>query len=242
MKKTAVITGSVKGLGRYIAFSLAKDGYTVALHYNKSRKEAEKLLFDIKKISPDSILVQADLRIDKEVKNEFKKIFLELKSVDLLINNVGNFIYKKFEDTSNEEFADILETNVLCTLYCSRAVLPQMRKEKKGHIINIGTVGADTLTLRQKSAGYFIAKNGLYHLTKMMAWEEARNGIHINMISPASLAEDIFEADQFPMGRSANYEDVYKVLRFLTSEDAYYINGANIEVAGAFIPGLSKGK
>ena len=114
-----------------------------------------------------------------------------------------------------------------------------MRKVKSGHIINIGTVGADGLTLRAKSTPYFMAKNALYYLTKMMAREEARHGIHVNMVSPASLVEDIFKAGDFPMGRSAKYSDVVKVINFLISPDAYYINGANIEVAGGFIPGVS---
>ena len=75
-------------------------------------------------------------------------------------------------------------------------------------------------------------------LTKAMAWEEARHGIHVNMISPASLETDIFKPSDFPMGRSAKHEDVIGALKFLLSDDAAYVNGANIEVAGAFIPGI----
>lgn len=242
MKKTAIVTGSAKGLGKHLAVSLAKDGFAVSLHFNKRKKEAEKTLSEIRKISPNSILVQGDLKNEKEVKAAFSKILKEFKSIDLLVNNVGNFLYKEFFRTTNTEFKDIIESNIYSTLLCSRAVLPLMRKDKKGHIINIGTVGADSLTIREKSSPYFMAKHGVYYLTKMMAWEEARHGIHINMISPASMVEDIFEAGQFPMGRSAKYDDVYKVLRFLISKEAYYINGANIEVAGAFIPGLAQGK
>ena len=113
-----------------------------------------------------------------------------------------------------------------------------MRKQKSGHIINIGAVGANKIQVLEKSTPYYMAKTALYSLTKIMAWEEAKYGIHINMVSPASVETDIFKAADFPMGRSANYEDVVKVLRFLTGDDAYYINGANIEVAGGFIPGM----
>lgn len=237
--KVAVVTGSAKGLGRAIALELADSGYTVVVHYRKSRDEANKVLAQIRDKSPKSIVVSGDLRDEVAVAKIFKEIFGELRKVDVLVNNVGDYLYKEFDKTTNEEFANIVESNLYSSLFCSRAVLPYMRKSKSGHIVNIGTVGAERFTLRQKSTPYFMAKNALYYLTKMMAWEEAKNGIHVNMISPASLATDIFKSSDFPMGRSAKYDDVIKVLRFLISEEASYVNGANVEVAGAFIPELS---
>lgn len=238
MQKVAVVTGSAKGLGRAIAFSLAREGYAVAVHFKKSKAEAGKVLDSIVKKSPRSIVVSGDLTDEQQVETMFGQIYKKLGRVDLLLNNIGNFLYKEFSKTTNSEIKDILESNIYSTLFCSRAVLPQMRKQKSGYIINIGSVGAETMTVTEKSTPYFIAKNALYSLTKIMAWEEARHGIHVNMVSPASLETDIFKASDFPMGRSANYEDVVKVIRFLTSDDAYYINGANIEVAGGFIPGM----
>ncbi len=239
MKKVAVITGSAKGLGRAIALSLADHGFTVVVCYRKSKKEADEVLTKVKKKSPDSIAVSGDLTDNQAVQKIFGQIEKSLKRVDLLVNNVGNFIYKKLSETSASEFKDLVESNIYSTYFCSRAVLPVMRKQKSGQIINIGVVGAERLHLLEKSAMYFFAKHGVYLLTKMMAREEAKHGVHVNMISPASLATDIFKASDFPMGRPATYDDVIKVLFFLISADAYYINGANIEIAGGFIPGLS---
>ena len=238
MEKVAVVTGSAKGLGRAIALALADRGYTLVIHYRKSKKEAKEVLAQVKKNSPQSILVCADLSVEAKVTKMFAEIFAKLKRVDLLVNNVGSFLYKKFSMMTTFEFRDLIESNIYSTFFCSRAVLAYMRKVKSGHIINIGAVGADRLNLLTKSAPYFYAKNGAYMLTKMMAHEEAENDIHVNMISPASLETDIFRAFDFPMGRSAKYDDVVKVLLFLISSDAYYINGANIEVAGGFIPGM----
>src|SRR3990167_3990736 len=208
MQKVAVVTGSAKGLGKK------------------------------KKKSPRSITVSGDLTDEKQVKSMFDQISRVFGRVDLLVNNAGNFLYKEFSKTTNSEFRDVVESNIYSALFCSRAVLPKMRKQKSGHIINIGTVGADKIQILEKSTPYYMAKTALYSLTKIMAWEEAQNGIHVNMISPASLETDIFKAGDFPMGRSANYDDVVKVLKFLTGDDAYYINGANIEVAGGFIAGM----
>lgn len=238
MEKVAVITGAAKGLGRKIALFLASEGYYVVVHYKSSQKEAEATLKKIKRVSPKSISLGCDLKSEAEVSTAFSKILGKFRRVDVLINNVGNFLYKKLSETSNEEFRDILESSLYSTLYCSRAVLPIMRKQKSGLIINIGAVGAERFVFRERVIPYFMAKNALYFLTKAMAWEEAKNGIHINMISPASMKTDIFKPRDFPMGRGASYEDVLKVLKFLISKDAYYINGANIEVAGAFIPGM----
>ena len=238
MQKVAVVTGSAKGLGKAIALSLVEGGFTAVIHFRKSKSDAEKLLNLVRKKSPKSIMVFGDLTDEKQVKLMFDQVYKTLGRVDLLVNNVGNFLYKEFSKTTNSEFKDIIESNLYSALFCSRAVLPQMRKQKSGYIINIGSVGAGTMTVTEKSTPYFMAKNALYSLTKIMAWEEAGYGIHINMISPASLETDIFKAEDFPMGRSANYDDVVKILKFLTSNDAYYINGANIEVAGAFIPGM----
>ena len=236
--KVAVVTGSAKGLGRAIALALA-DEFTIVVHYRKSKKEAEEVLSQVRKKSPKSILVSGDLTNEKIVADIFDQIFDKLKRVDLLVNNVGDFIYKEFGKTTSREFRDIVESNLYPSLFCTRSVLPYMRKSKSGHIINIGTVGAERLTLRKKSTPYFMAKNALYYLTKAISWEEAKHGVHVNMVSPASLVADIFKPSDFPMGRPASYDDVVGVIKFLTSESAYYITGANIEVAGAFIPGMS---
>ena len=238
MQKVAVVTGAAKGLGKAIALSLALDGYIVAVHYRKSKADAQKELDSILEKSPKSILVSGDLTDEKQAEAALGQIYKKLGRIDLLVNNVGNFLYREFSKTTNFEFRDIVESNVYSTLFCSRAVLPMMRKNKFGSIINIGAAGADRFIFRRHVVPYFMAKNGVYVLTKAMAQEESRYGIRINMVSPASMRTDIFKKKDFPMGREVKYSDVAKAIKFLISKDAYYINGANVEVAGAFIPGM----
>lgn len=237
MEKVAVVTGASKGLGKAVALSLANEGYKVVVHFRESVKDAKLVAGEIDKIS-GALAVGADLTREEEVEAMFGKIVGKFKRVDVLVNNVGNFLYKKFGDTSNGEFRDVMESNIYSTLFCSRFALKQMRKQKSGHIVNVGSVGADRFTFRENSIPYFLAKNGVYILTKTMAWEEARNGIHVNMVSPASMKTDIFAKNDFPMGRETQYRDVIDAVLFLISDKAYYINGANIEVSGAFIPGM----
>src|SRR3989344_5684134 len=234
--KNALVTGSAKGLGREIALALGGWGFIPVIHYHKSRKDAEKVVSEIKNKGIKSKAYGADLLKEEDAEQLVKDVVSDFGTIDLLINNVGNFLYKDFNKTTNAEFRDMVESNIYPTLYVSRAVLPFMRKQKSGQIINIGAVGADRILIRSKSTPYFIGKTGAFILTKMMAWEEAKNGIRINMVSPASLVEDIFKASDFPMGRSARPADVISAIKFLISPENSYINGANIEVAGAVVP------
>lgn len=236
--KVAVVTGSAHGLGADIAKALAKEGYTLVVHYLHSSGDAKKILLEIQKVSPKSITVKADVAGEADVSKMLDRIKKKFGRVDLLVNNVGNFIYKEFGKTTNAEFRDMVESNLYSTLYMSRAVLPLMRKQKSGLIINIGAVGCERLIIREMSTPYFLGKTGAYVLTKVMAADEARHGIRINMVSPASMKADIFEKKDFPSGRPATHADVIGAIMFLISPENSYINGANIEVAGGFVPGL----
>lgn len=238
--KVALVTGSAKGLGAEIAKYLAKDGYSVVIHFRKSAQDAKNVLKEIKNHSLGSLVVKADLTDEDEVRKMIDEVVDKLKRIDLLVNNVGNFIFKPFGKTTNDEFRDMIESNLYSTLFTSRAVLPLMRKQKSGQIINIGAVGAERLIIRENSTPYFLGKTGVYVLTKVMAAEEAKGGIRINMVSPASLKEDIFKAEEFPSGRVATAADVIGAIKFLISPENSYINGANIEVSGGFVPGFAK--
>lgn len=238
--KVAVVTGSAKGLGADICRALVKDGFTPIVHYHKSKEDAEELVDELKKDAPDSFAISADMANEEEVFDMFKTIKDEVGSVDLLVNNVGNFLFKPFSKITNAEFRDMIESNIYSTLYAARAVLPMMREQKSGNIINIGAVGAERLIIRESSAPYFLGKTGVYVLTKVMAHEEAKYGIRVNMVSPASLTVDIFKPEDFPSGRPASHDDVIKAIKFLISPENSYINGANIEVAGGFVPGMAR--
>ncbi len=224
-----MVTGGAKGLGADISKFLIEGGWDVAVHYHTSEKEAGEI---------SKYTFGADLKDQKQVEKFAGDVLSKFGQLDLLVNNVGDFLFKKFGETTNEEFVDVMESNVYSTLFTSRAFLPQMRKQASGNIINIGCVGAERIVIREKSTPYFMAKTNVYMLTKIMANEEAKNGIKVNMVSPASMETDIFGPSDFPMGRAARHDDVISALKFLLSEDASYVNGANIEVAGAFIPGI----
>ncbi len=234
--KVAVITGSNRGLGRAVAIELAKRGATIVLNYRKNKVGAEKVLAEVKKYSPKSILIEADVTNEKQVQKMFSEVLKKFGRIDILMNNVGNFCFCKFSELSNADFKDVIESNIYGTLFCSRAALEIMRKQKSGNIINVGCASCDRITIREKTTPYYLAKTGVYMLTKVMAMEEAKNGIRINMVSPGILETSITK-EKVPMGRDATFQDIINAILFLLDKKSNYLNGANIEVAGGWVPG-----
>ena len=234
--KTVLITGAAKNLGRSIALNLAKQGINVAIHYHTSKKEAQETLEQVKKYS-HGILVKADLTNPKEVSSMVRFIELQIGNVDILINLVGNFIFKPITETTFDKFRDVIESNLYSAFLCCQKVLPKMVKKKWGRIINFGCVAADSLTIRKNTTPYYIAKTGVIMLTKVLAYEYAKYGITVNSISPGILTTSIAKP-QTPTGRFAKFEDIVQAVNFLLEEKSNYINGANIEVAGGWRPGF----
>lgn len=230
--KIALVTGSAKNLGCFIATDLAKQGTKVAIHYRSSKKEAESTLKEVKKYS-DGIMVKADLTNKTQVTSMVRFIEVNLGPVDILINLIGTFIYKPITDTSFEEFKDVIESNLYSTFLCSKEVLPAMVKQKWGRIINFGNVGAENILIREKTTPYMIAKTGVIMLTKVMASEYAKYGITVNSISPGILETSVVKP-KTPTGRYAQFIDIINVINFIMREESSYINGANIEIAGGF--------
>lgn len=233
--KTALVTGSAKNLGRSIAIDLAKQGTKVAIHYHKSEKEAQNTLQEVKKYS-NGIIVRGDVTNPKDISSMVQTIELKLGSIDFLVNLVGNFIFEPITTTTFEKFKDVIESNLYSAFLCCKQVLPNMVKKNWGRIINFGCAGAQSLTIREKTTPYYIAKTGVIMLTKVLAAEYAKYGITINSISPGILETSIAKPPT-PSSKFAQFKDIINVINFLLKEESSYINGANIEVAGAWWPG-----
>ncbi|KKS75524.1 hypothetical protein A3J20_06790 [Candidatus Gottesmanbacteria bacterium RIFCSPLOWO2_02_FULL_42_29] len=234
--KVALVTGSGQNLGRHLAVSLAKKGARVAVHYHHSRDEAEKTLSLIKKSSTGDIF-QADLSQEKEVALLFRNIRQKLGPVDILVNLIGNFIYLPFSETTFAKFKDVIESNLYSTFLCCREVLPYMKMKKWGRIINFGCVTADSLTVRKNTTPYYIAKTGVIMLTKVLAYEYAKFAITVNSVSPGILKTSVAKPPT-PSGGYAQFEDIENAINFILSPASGYLNGANIEVAGGWRPGI----
>ena len=231
--RLALVTGGGKGLGRQIAIALARAGATVIINYRSDKLAAEETLLLVQEFSASSRIIQADVTQPPEVDRLFESIRSDYGEVDILINNVGDFIFKPLMETSDSEFSVTVESNLHAAFFCSRRVLESMGPGY-GRIINIGAVGADRLLLRKRTAPYYIAKTGLFMLTKILSLE-CGEGTTVNMVSPGVLPNGIR-----PDGaRVVAYEDVTRAVLFLAGEDAKEVNGANIEVSGGWSLGMN---
>jgi 3-oxoacyl-[acyl-carrier protein] reductase len=231
--RVALVTGGGKGLGREVAIELAKEGATLIINYRSDKRSAEETLSMVRKYGQNSQIVQADVTQPSDVDRLFGGIRSDYGEVDILINNVGDFIFKPLMETSDMEFTDTIESNLYAAFFCSRRALGAMNSGY-GRVINIGAVGADRLLLRKRTAPYYIAKTGLFMLTKIMSLE-CSQGVTVNMISPGVLPNGIR-----PEGaRVVDYEDVTRAVLFLVGGGAGEVNGANIEVSGGWSLGMS---
>ncbi len=234
--KVALISGSIRGLGFATALHLAKCGYVVILNSRAESVQAQAVISEIKKHSPKSMLLFGDVVNEAEVSKLFSEIEKGFGRLDVLINNVGNFIYKPLSETSPSEFSDVIQNNLQSAFLCSKYALPLMRQNHFGRIISFGSCGCDRMLVRKFTTPYYIAKTGILLMTKAFAMEEAKNGITFNTISPGILESSVVKHPT-PIGREAKFEDIINAIDFLLKEESQYVNGANIKVAGGLVLG-----
>ncbi|OGF99631.1 hypothetical protein A2153_03670 [Candidatus Gottesmanbacteria bacterium RBG_16_38_7b] len=234
--KIALVTGSATNLGHAIAVDLAQQKINVAIHYHKSKKEALRTLQEVNKLSR-GFAFQADLTDQQLVMQMFKSVKEKLGNIDILINLIGNFIYQPIDKTDFRKFRDVIESNLYSSFLCCQNALPEMKRKKWGRIINFGCVGAESLTVRKNTTPYYIAKTGVIMLTRVLAYEYAKYNITVNSVSPGILKTSIVKT-KTPSGRLADFSDIINIINFLLKEESNYINGANIEVSGAWRPGF----
>lgn len=240
--KVAIVTGASRGIGRRIALLLAKAGADVVVNYNKSVKEAEKLVKEIENLNRKAIFVKADVSNSVEVKEMVDKTILEFNKIDILVNNAGiSSLRNPFFKVEFKEWDRVLKTNLYGVFFTIKAVLNLMRERKSGNIINISS----NMTRRCPAIGlpYIVSKAGIETLTKVLAKEEARNGIRVNAIAPGMIETEMGEryqtedtvkemAKNIPIGRIGLPEDIGNMVVYLASEYADFITGQVIYING----------
>ncbi|MFC5541285.1 3-oxoacyl-[acyl-carrier-protein] reductase [Ureibacillus sp. FSL W7-1570] len=238
--KTAVVTGASRGIGRAIALELAKEGANVVVNYGGSKEKAEEVVEEILKMGQKAIAVQANVADNESVQNLMKTALDEFGSIDILVNNAGitrdNLLMRMKED----EWDDVIETNLKGVFLCTKAVTRQMMKQRSGRIINIASVVGVTGNAGQ--ANYTAAKAGVIGLTKTTARELASRNILVNAVAPGFITTEMTDAlpedvkntmlTQIPLGKFGQPEHVAKAVVFLASEDAEYITGQVLHVDG----------
>lgn len=227
--KTAVVTGGAKGLGRAIVEELANQGYRIAFSYLTSRAEAEELAAGLDR----PLVRQLDVRDVAACEAFISDVKERFGRIDVLVNNVGDFIYTPLLQTTNEEFRRVIETNLHGAFYCTQAALKHMAFG--GRIVTIGSAGCSSVVTRKRTAPYYAAKTALSILTKTFAAETAGRGITANMVSPGILQTSVAPKTDMPDGRPVAFDDVVRAILFLLDSPA--VNGANLDVTKGYVPG-----
>ncbi|MFC1564053.1 SDR family NAD(P)-dependent oxidoreductase [candidate division KSB1 bacterium] len=237
--KTALVTGSSRGIGEETASQLGKKGLNVIINYLNSADKADRLKDKIISSGGNAATVKADVTKADEVKQLIKEGRRIFGKIDILINNVGDFLYKDLSDITIEDWDHMLSSNLNSAFYCTKEVLPDMRKQKWGRIINIGVAGLNKLAAQPMITPYMIAKTGLLQLTRSLAVSEALFGITVNMVSPGMIDCGNYSAafmkrvvNEIPAGRLGSPSDIANAVLFLVEERSSYITGADLEVCG----------
>jgi 3-oxoacyl-[acyl-carrier protein] reductase len=233
--RIALVTGAARGMGRAIALRLAEDVSGVAVHYYTRRDEAQELAAAIRDKGKLSAVFRADLTKKAQAAGLVKKVEERFARIDVLVNNVGPFLVKPWDQLEVADWERALRGNLLGPYFCLKAALPGMRKRKWGRIVNIGYSRAEHLGAFPTIVPYAVAKTGLLTLTRTAAASEVGNGITVNMVSPG-----LMRGGALPQGRNitesqiGTFEDVAEAVAFCASDQAAAVTGANVIVAGTW--------
>jgi NAD(P)-dependent dehydrogenase (short-subunit alcohol dehydrogenase family) len=231
----ALVTGSATGIGRGIALALAREGYDVAVHYRRSADEAEATRAEVEALGVRAITLQADLIERDAAAALVQEAHARLGGLTVLVNNVGNYVYRPLDELSLEEWDDVFATNLDATFATCRAAVPLMRAAGGGRIVNLGYAGAQNLLARSNLTAYAIAKTGVVLLTKAIARAEAANGITANVVAPGVIENSATKPlGEIPAGREGRIEEVAAAVRYFVSPEAGYVTGQVLEVAGGW--------
>lgn len=234
--KTAWVTGSAKGIGRALALTLARQGCRVAVHYRRSRDQAERVASLVEKAGAEVLVLQGDLTQVDDVRRNVATLQKKWKRVDILVNNAGDYLHRPLERVTPETFHRYSRGCLEPAVNTSLLVLPLMRRRKWGRIINIGYVPADRLVGSPNVVAYHTGKTALLAFTYSLARRAAQWGITVNMVSPGMNENTVDRPEHpekvVPAGRLSRNEDLENAVLFLVRNESEFITGTHMKVSG----------
>lgn len=237
--KVALVTGSSRGIGRTIALKLAEQGCSVVINYLSDDRAADEVVKQITKMGGKAVSIQCDVSNFAHVEEMINKVKDRFGKLDILVNNVGPFLYKTIFDTTIQEWHQMMNSDLNSVFYCCKMVVPLMREQKSGVIINIGGPNAERTQGYLHTCAYAVAKTGVVVFSKSLAKEEANHGIRVNVVSPGLIETEAYTekmkidmSGQVPLKRLGKPEDIANAVAFVASDEASYITGAVLNVHG----------
>jgi NAD(P)-dependent dehydrogenase (short-subunit alcohol dehydrogenase family) len=244
--KTAIVTGARRGIGRAIAFALAREGANVVLS-DISREDCQKVVDEMEGLGGKGLALKCDVSSSAEVEDMVRRTVEEFNKVDILVNNAGIVAFKPFLELTDEEWDKTLNVNLKGQFLCARAAAREMTRRKWGRIINIASISSGGCGIAfPLIAHYTASKGGVMALTEALALELTPQGINVNAICPGAIdtdmAKGVKEGGQLeqvlariPKGRLGKPDDIASLAVFLASEESDYISGAAIVIDGGWL-------
>lgn len=242
MKNIAIITGGSRGIGKATALELAENGYDIWLNYKSNTEQAQKVKDEIQAKGKNCELIAFDVSSSDEVKDKLKpkieKLDTENERISVLVNNAGIIKDNIFHWLTQEEWEDVINTNLNGFYYVTKCVIDHMLKNRHGNIINISSISGLIGNFGQTN--YSASKAGIIAASKTLAKEVARSNIRVNVVVPGLIKTDMSVEMQknkemkklIPMRRLGKPEEISGVVSFLVSDKASYITGSVINATG----------
>ena len=242
--RVAVVTGAGRGIGKAIALAFAREKVCVALNDICPRDELEEVAREISASGVKCLPIQADVSQSDQVIEMIGQVEKTFQRLDILVNNAGIIRRGTIETVTEEDWDEVIRVNLKGTFNCCKAVVPIMKRQKMGKIINVSSVAGKTGDITS-APGYGPSKAAIDSLTKTFARQLAQYGINVNAVAPHAIETEmsaqwseekrksIIEA--IPLKRLGTPEDVAQAVLFLASDKANFITGEILDVNGGFL-------
>jgi NAD(P)-dependent dehydrogenase (short-subunit alcohol dehydrogenase family) len=243
--QVVIVTGAARGIGLRIARAFGREGARLGL-LDIDGPAAETLAAELGDGKVESLALKTDVTVGAEVRRAVDTVARRWERVDVLVNNAGGFPkIKATEEIGDDEWDQIVRFNLSSTFLCSKAVLPIMRRQRSGRIINMSSVVARSGAVGVTSH-YAAAKAGILGFTRHLAREVGGDGITVNAVAPGTVATERWKSlrtpeqiekitANIPLGRPSEPEEIAEIVLFLASEPAAYITGATLDINGGLV-------
>ncbi len=242
MSKSVLITGGSRGIGAATAVYFARKGYKVAITYNKSLYSAKAMKETMALNGCEFIAIPCDVKNPTQVESAVRQTVSAFGSLDVMVNNAGVALQKLITDTTDDDWQNILSTNLSGVFYGCRSAAKVMVNQKSGSIVNISSIWG--VSGASMEVAYSATKSGIIGLTKALAKELGPSGIRVNCIAPGvidtemnsnlDIADFAALADDTPLGRIGAAEEVASAIFYL-ADDASFVTGQVLNTDGGIL-------
>ena len=242
-KKTVLVTGGSRGIGKEVALKYVENGYNIVINYVSSNTDVEELKKEFEQKGAEALILKADVTNTQEVENVVNKAIEKFGTIDVLVNNAGITKDNLLMRMTEEEFDKVININLKGTYVVTKAVIKYMMKKRCGSIINLSSVVGVAGNAGQ--CNYSASKAGIIGFTKSLAKELSSRNIRVNAVAPGFIQTDMTSVlsdsvkeninSQIPLKRMGSPREVANVIYFLGNDDSSYITGQVINVDGGMV-------